>query len=89
MVTINDKDDNHIVSISDTGAGILEENIPKLFDTSISFTTPGTENEKGTGLGLKLVKKFVEKNGGEIKVESILGQGTVFSFSVPKYIDHE
>jgi len=89
MVTINDKDDNHIVSISDTGAGISEENIPKLFDTSISFTTPGTENEKGTGLGLKLVKKFVEKNGGEIKVESILGQGTVFSFSVPKYIDHE
>ncbi len=73
------------ISVTDSGVGIPESKIAKLFDNSTSFTTPGTNNEKGTGLGLKLVKKFIEKNGGSIRVESLEGQGTTFTISLPKY----
>ncbi|HPF93777.1 MAG TPA: HAMP domain-containing sensor histidine kinase, partial [Tenuifilaceae bacterium] len=73
------------ISVTDSGVGIPESKIAKLFDNSTSFTTPGTNNEKGTGPGLKLVKKFIEKNGGSIRVESLEGQGTTFTISLPKY----
>jgi signal transduction histidine kinase len=60
-----------------------------LFDNSSTYSTSGTNNEKGTGLGLKLVKKFIEKNGGQIFVESVLGQGSIFTFNLPKYNNPE
>jgi PAS domain S-box-containing protein len=88
-VSISEVEGQYSISISDTGKGITEEDKSKIFDSSITFSTLGTNSEKGTGLGLKLVKKFVEKNGGEISVESIEGQGSTFFFTVPKYIEHE
>ncbi|MCF8234502.1 MAG: cyclic nucleotide-binding domain-containing protein [Bacteroidales bacterium] len=71
------------VSVHDTGIGISKENLKKLFRIDLKHSTPGTEDEKGTGLGLNLCKEFVEKNGGRIKVESKPGEGTVITFTVP------
>ncbi len=71
------------IIISDNGVGINEENIAKLWDVSQNFTTKGTANEEGTGLGLSLCKEFVEKHGGTIWVESIPGKGSDFIFTMP------
>lgn len=70
------------VSVIDTGIGIKEENIKKIFSNQ-PITTRGTENEKGTGLGLMLCRDFVEKNKGRIWVTSELGKGSTFSFTIP------
>ena len=78
------KKDNFVeISILDTGIGISEENINKLFRIDVNYKTNGTENEKGTGLGLILCKEFVEENGGSVRVESILGKGSSFIFTIP------
>ncbi len=71
------------ISVNDTGVGIAKEDIDKLFTIAGKESTPGTEQEKGTGLGLMLCKEFVEKNGGKIRAESKLGQGSSFIFTVP------
>ena len=71
------------VSIVDEGIGIPQENMGKLFRIDEKFKSTGTAGEKGTGLGLIICREFVEKNGGEITVESKPGEGTTFSFTVP------
>jgi signal transduction histidine kinase len=71
------------ISIIDTGVGMSPENAAKLFNKTTHFTTYGTSGEKGTGLGLLLCQEMVEKNGGQIWVESQLGQGTSFNFTLP------
>jgi len=71
------------ICISDTGMGISSENLEKLFNFNESFSTKGTIQEEGTGLGLILCKEFVEKMGGEIRVESTPGEGSSFKFTVP------
>lgn len=71
------------VFIEDTGVGIPGDKIDELFDIGTLYSTEGTNNEKGTGLGLILCKEFVEKNGGSISVESKLGAGSTFCFSLP------
>lgn len=71
------------VSIRDHGVGIKEENLIKLFDTHTAYSTDGTYNEKGSGLGLLLCKDFAVKNGGDVYVESKEGEGSTFSFTVP------
>ncbi len=73
-------------SIKDTGIGISVEDINKLFRMDISHTTIGTSKEKGTGLGLLLCKEFIEKHNGKINVNSKIGIGTEFIFSLPKNI---
>lgn len=70
------------VCISDNGIGINKENIDKLFRIDQHHTTLGTQNEKGSGLGLILCKEFVEQNGGTITVTSELGKGSTFCFSL-------
>ncbi len=70
------------VCIKDTGRGIEQKNIPKLFGNEM-FSTYGTANEKGSGLGLMLCKDFVEKNNGKIWVESEFGEGSKFCFTIP------
>jgi signal transduction histidine kinase len=77
--------DNMAVTISviDTGKGIPEEDIKKLFRVDESFSTPGTDDERGTGLGLLLCKEFVEKNRGEISVKSEVGVGSEFTITLP------
>jgi signal transduction histidine kinase len=71
------------VSVSDTGIGIAERNQPLIFSLDI-VTTPGTGQERGTGLGLVLCKEFVERNGGRIWFETQEGLGTTFYFTIPK-----
>lgn len=72
------------IRISDTGVGINKDDIEKLFRIDVKHTTQGTNKEKGTGLGLILVKEQIEKNGGRIWVESEQGKGTSFYFTVPR-----
>ncbi len=70
------------ISISDNGVGMNEETISKLFRTDTTQTTLGTANESGSGLGLILCKEFVEMHGGKIWVESVLGKGSNFYFTI-------
>ncbi|MBU0558764.1 MAG: PAS domain S-box protein [Bacteroidetes bacterium] len=69
--------------IQDSGVGIKEEDIPKLFTVDTKFTTSGTSGEKGSGLGLSLCHDIVKKHGGEIAVKSDYGHGTEFFFTMP------
>ena len=71
------------ITISDNGVGMTKETISKLFRIETSNTTSGTANEKGSGLGLILCKELVEKHGGRIRVESRLGKGSSFKFTLP------
>ncbi|MEI7597236.1 MAG: tetratricopeptide repeat-containing sensor histidine kinase [Bacteroidota bacterium] len=71
------------ISFKDNGTGITESDLRTLFDVSENKTTPGTEKEKGTGLGLILCKEFVEKNNGTIKVISEIGKGSTFLITLP------
>jgi PAS domain S-box-containing protein len=73
-------------TVSDTGVGIREEDLEKLFRIDVSHTTKGTANEKGTGLGLLLLKDMVEKHSGRIWVESVYGRGSRFMFTLPAAI---
>lgn len=70
------------VSVADSGVGISEADLGKLFNPETHFTTPGTNKEKGMGIGLLLTKEFLEKNGGSIQVSSTPGLGTTFTFSL-------
>lgn len=72
-----------VISVKDNGVGMSDSDKDKLFKKNIIHTTPGTNNEKGTGLGLLLTKEMVEKNGGQIWFESELGKGTTFFVSFP------
>ena len=80
---IDQKGDRVIISVRDNGIGIPEDEIPGLFAIDKQFQTPGTNNEKGTGLGLLLCKELVEKSHGQIFVESKTGKGSRFSFTIP------
>lgn len=71
------------ISVSDSGIGIKGDDIDKIFMLDSSFTTKGTANESGTGLGLLLCKEFVEKNNGKIWAESKKGKGSTFYFTLP------
>lgn len=86
LITIKCKDYNKnqcIISIADTGIGISEENIQKLYKIDEYFSTTGTSGETGTGLGLIICKEFIEKNHGKLIVESTLNVGTSISFTLP------
>src|ERR1035437_4192563 len=74
--------DEVIVSVKDSGIGIPMEKIEQLFKIEARNSNPGTENEQGTGLGLKLSKEFIEKLGGRIWVECIETTGSEFRFSI-------
>jgi signal transduction histidine kinase len=71
------------ISVSDTGIGMTKEVMVKLFRIDAKLSTRGTENERGTGLGLFLCKEFVEKHGGRISVESEPGRGSIFRIVLP------
>ncbi len=77
------KQDNAIIEVIDTGIGMSSEQLNELFVTKEMKSTPGTENEPGTGFGLILTKEFVEMNQGSIEVESAIGKGTIFRFNLP------
>ncbi len=73
-----------VVSVKDTGIGISPEIQRIIFEKTAGYSTRGTANEKGTGLGLILCKEFVEKNGGKIWLESEIGKGSTFYFTIKK-----
>jgi signal transduction histidine kinase len=83
-VTAEDKGSNWEVTVADNGIGIDPDAQRQLFDRTALYSTRGTAEEKGTGLGLILCKEFVERNGGRIRVESTPGKGSMFSFTVRK-----
>ncbi len=70
------------ISVADSGIGISRENLKKIFSEKF-YSTPGTDKEFGTGLGLILVREFIEKHNGKLQVESIPGKGSTFHFSLP------
>ena len=78
------KSDEILITVHDSGVGMNPKVMSMLFDKTAPYTTRGTANEKGTGLGLILCKEFVEKNGGKIWVESEENKGSTFSFTLPK-----
>lgn len=83
---VREVDDNkYELSVKDTGVGIDEKDLSRLFDENDHLSTYGTDNEKGSGLGLILCREFVEMNGGTIRVDSKPGQGSTFSFTLNKY----
>ena len=71
------------VSVTDNGVGISPHDQEKLFDVGVNFTCRGTNQEKGTGLGLIICKEFVTHNGGQMLVESQIGKGSTFKFTLP------
>lgn len=85
-ISADEQPNEWVISVKDNGIGINADVMKILFDKTAPYTTRGTANEKGTGLGLILCKEFVEKNGGKIWVQSDVGQGSKFSFTLPKPI---
>jgi signal transduction histidine kinase len=72
--------DRLVVGVTDTGAGIAPEHLPRIWDR---FYRAGESDKEGTGLGLAIVKSLVERQGGEVSVESHLGVGSTFTFTLP------
>lgn len=70
-------------SIQDSGVGIKSDDLKKLFSIDSKFTMDGTAGEKGSGMGLTIVKDIIQKHGGSIWVESELGKGSTFKFTLP------
>lgn len=83
LVKMEEVDGMAVVSVQDYGCGISEEGQKKLLHADTHFSTFGTNNEEGSGLGLLLCKDFVVKNGGKLWFTSKEGEGSIFSFSIP------
>ncbi len=83
IISIEQKSKELIVSVADNGVGIEKENFDNLFRIDYSYSTLGTNKEKGTGLGLLICKEFIEMHGGKIWAESNELRGSIFYFSLP------
>ncbi len=85
IITLNSTQHNEYIeiSINDTGKGMSHEEIENILNSDINFTTKGTKNESGTGLGLNLVNEFIIMNGGKLRVDSKLNSGSTFYFTLP------
>ena len=83
-VSAGEQNDAVEIAVSDTGIGIYSGDLPKLFRIDAQYTNIGTAGEKGTGLGLILCQELVERNNGKIWVESEVGKGTTFRFTLPR-----
>lgn len=71
------------ISLRDNGVGIDPEHLSHLFNLESEFTTAGTDNETGTGLGLMICKEFIELNRGKMWINSVKGEGTTIHFTLP------
>ena len=85
IISTVENDNSIAVSVSDTGPGIPPEECEQIFDEFYQISRPGEEKVKGVGLGLAISKKLVEMNNGKISVESKIGSGTTFKFTVPAF----
>ena len=84
VISLESNEHNHIISVTDTGVGMPQKQLEKIFLIGNNHSLPGTMNEKGTGLGLILCKDFIEKHAGSIWAESEEGKGAKLSFSLPR-----
>ena len=84
-VTLRHRDDNAELMIADTGTGIPEDDLPHIFERCYRVDTARSRATGGSGLGLAIVRAIAERNRGEIRVDSILGQGTTFTVSFPAF----
>lgn len=84
VISVRETPTHAVISVRDFGTGISEENLPKLLNPEIHHTTYGTKNEEGSGLGLQLVQDLTRRNGGELTIESTLGEGSTFTFTIAK-----
>lgn len=71
------------IGVADTGIGMSEEQLKRLFEQGYFNINPGTAHEKGTGIGLKLCKEFIEKQGGQLEIQTKVNEGSVFYFTLP------
>lgn len=85
LITINayHNDGINFIEVTDDGIGISDEELLDLFNPDVIRSTPGTNNEQGTGLGLLLCKEMVEMNGGRLRAESVFGEGSKFMVALP------
>ena len=83
FITAEEDNGKILVSVTDTGIGMNQEQVDLLFTLGTSKSTPGTTKEQGTGLGLILCKEFIEMHDGEIWAESEQGKGSTFKFTIP------
>lgn len=74
------------VSVSDTGIGIQEDKLTLLFEPFVRLDRPENSNVEGTGLGLSITKSLIDRMGGSLRVESVYGKGSVFTFSIPQKV---
>ncbi len=84
LTDVTENNNDIVISVSDTGVGMNQNQIEHIFDNKINNTSTGTSGESGTGLGLILCKEFIERHKGKIWVESTEGIGSTFKFSLPK-----
>jgi len=82
-VIATQKEDTVQITVKDQGVGMDTKSVETLFDPERKIKSKGTHNEEGTGLGLLIVKEFVEKSNGTIRVESVPGKGTSFILTFP------
>lgn len=73
------RDGGVFIRVQDAGVGMSREQINKILDPNEIYTTYGTGNEKGSGLGIKICEKLIKQNGGTLKIESVPGKGSVFT----------
>lgn len=83
IIDISQKDSQIVTKIIDHGQGIPAEELSSLFNPFQTSSVKPTGNEKATGLGLAIVKKIIEAHNGTIKVDSVVGEGSTFSFTLP------
>jgi signal transduction histidine kinase len=81
--------DTFVVSVSDTGPGLSEGDQQKIFEEFHQVDASSTRKKGGTGLGLSIAKRIVEMHGGRIWVESTLGKGSTFSFTLPVRVERQ
>jgi signal transduction histidine kinase len=85
-ISVSNYEENYtLICVKDDGMGMSKDAIEKVFSTTEHFTTYGTNNEKGTGLGLLLCKEYVDGSNGKIWIESELGKGTSILFTLPNF----
>ncbi len=86
QISTTSQPDTIAIAVQDTGTGISPEGLGKIFRIDAKYTRTGTANERGTGLGLLLCYELAQLNAGTLKVDSTLGQGSVFTLTLPRYM---
>lgn len=84
-VATANRDTKVLISVEDTGVGMDEEEMKNLFNSDHKTSTLGTNNEKGTGIGLVISKELVKENGGKLSIKSKKGEGSTFIFTLPAF----